>query len=280
MPRPAHLASWDVSLVGAITVTDLLEVGGERALSDVLRGMEGPDGLTRDQKKVWPMTRADDARAASSSGGRAGRRVSCAGQWGMAESGAEVGPVGMRDRKKARTRALIREQALRLFAEQGFEATTVEQIAAAAEVSPSTFFRYFPAKENVLTDDGIDALVMAFSREQPPGLGQVAAVRAAVASALAALPAAERARFGASARLGWSLHQTGEIARTIEALAGAVGQRAGREHGDFTDRILAGALVGAVMAAALPGPDEQAPDLPARVDAALACLEGWPAVAR
>jgi len=191
----------------------------------------------------------------------------------MAESDAAISPAGLRDRKKARTRALIREQALRLFAGQGFEATTVEQIAAAAEVSPSTFFRYFPAKENVVTDDGIDALVMGLFREQPPELGQVAAVRAAVASALAALPAAERARFGASARLGWSLHQTGEIARTIEALAAAVAQRAGREHGDFTDRILAGAVLGAVMAAALPGPGEPVADLPTRVDAALACLE-------
>ena len=98
-------------------------------------------------------------------------------------------------------------------------------------------------------------------------------MRAAVASALVALPAAERARFCASARLGWSLHQTGEIARTIEAVAGAVAQRAGREHGDFTDRVLAGAVLGAVMAAALPGPGEPAADLPARADAALACLE-------
>jgi AcrR family transcriptional regulator len=86
----------------------------------------------------------------------------------------------------------------------------VEQIAAAAEVSPSTFFRYFPAKENVITDDGIEALVMTYFGEQPPGLGQVAAVRVSVASALAALPAAERARFCSSARLGWSLHQAGE----------------------------------------------------------------------
>jgi AcrR family transcriptional regulator len=191
----------------------------------------------------------------------------------MTESGAAAGPVGLRDRKKARTRALIREQALRLFAGQGFEATTVEQIAAASEVSPSTFFRYFPAKEDVVTGDGIDALVMTVFREQPPGLRQVAALRAAVASALAALPAGERARFCASARLGWSSHQAGEIARTIEAVAGATAQRAGREHGDFTDRVLAGAVLGAVMAAALPERGEPDADLPARLDAALACLE-------
>jgi transcriptional regulator GlxA family with amidase domain len=53
---------------------------------------------------------------------------------------------GLRERKKTKTRAAIREHALRLFREQGYEATTVEQIAEAAEVSHSTFFRYFPTK--------------------------------------------------------------------------------------------------------------------------------------
>lgn len=47
----------------------------------------------------------------------------------MAENGAVAGPAGLRDRKKARTRALIREQALRLFAGQGFRETAAEQIA-------------------------------------------------------------------------------------------------------------------------------------------------------
>jgi hypothetical protein len=75
-----------------------------------------------------------------------------------------------------------------LFGDQGLDATTVEQIAAAAEASPSTFFRYYPAKEDVLTGDGIDALAVQALAAQPPGLGPVAAVRAALASALASLP--------------------------------------------------------------------------------------------
>ena len=56
--------------------------------------------------------------------------------------------LGLRERKKLKTRVAIRGAAYRLISEQGYEATSVEQIAEAAEVSPSTVFRYFPAKED------------------------------------------------------------------------------------------------------------------------------------
>ena len=59
----------------------------------------------------------------------------------------------LRDRKRARTRERIVAEGLQLFLTAGFDATTVADIAAAAEVSPATVFRYFGTKEALLFDN-------------------------------------------------------------------------------------------------------------------------------
>jgi hypothetical protein len=84
-------------------------------------------------------------------------------------------------------------------------------------------------------------------------------VRAALASALACLPVGDLARLADSARLGMSLPGMSEFGGTVEALAGAVGRRAGGECDDFAARMVAGAVIGVIMAAvprgAEPGAD-------------------------
>ena len=161
---------------------------------------------------------------------------------------------GLRERKKARTRAAIREHAFRLFREQGYDATTVEQIAEAAEVSPSTFFRYFPTKEDVVLQDDMDLLWMDAIREQPPEVGPIAALRAGVHTAFSRMGEAEWAQLRETTELALAVpavrgRMLEELARTTQALAEAVAERTGRDPGDFAVRTLAGAIVGIAMAA-------------------------------
>lgn len=81
---------------------------------------------------------------------------------------AEV-EMGLREVKRERTRRLIADKAFELFTDHGFGRTTVEQIAAAAEVGPSTLYRYFPTKETLVLEFVEDCLVDAVTwfREQP-----------------------------------------------------------------------------------------------------------------
>ena len=90
------------------------------------------------------------------------------------------GPSGLRERKKARTRVALQEHALRLFAERGYEATTIEQIAEAAEVSPTTVYRYFPTKPDLVIYDNLDDRMIEAFRAQPATMSPLEALRAAL----------------------------------------------------------------------------------------------------
>src|SRR5689334_22951408 len=100
--------------------------------------------------------------------------------------------IGLRERKKIKTRRAIRREAVRLIETQGYGNTTVEQIADAAEVSTSTFFRYFPSKESVLLyDDLLDSIIDAFITA-PAELAPIPAYRHAVRQTFAEMEDADR----------------------------------------------------------------------------------------
>ena len=191
--------------------------------------------------------------------------------------------AGLRERKKARTRASLREHALRLFREKGYQNTTVEQIAAAAEVSPSTFFRYFPTKEDLVLQDDMDTRMVAAFELQPAVLGPIAAVRAATRQVLTSYSAADMDLIRETTRLTMTVPEIraramDEFARTITVIAEAVAKRAGRSPDDLAVRAVAGAIVGVIMAITMPWEKDWSEghsfeDTFKRIDEALGLLE-------
>jgi len=186
--------------------------------------------------------------------------------------------LGLRERKKARTRAAIQEHALRLFRERGYEATTVDEIAEAAEVSPSTFFRYFPTKEDVVLYDALDPVFFEVFTAQPAELTTIGALRAALRHVFATATPEELANQNERGALILSvpelrMRMLDELLRSGQLLAEVVAQRARRRPDDFAVRTLVGAVVGAGIAAWLGAGGTLAPDSLAPIDEAFAQLE-------
>jgi AcrR family transcriptional regulator len=162
--------------------------------------------------------------------------------------------LGLRERKKIKTRQAIRREAFRLIDENGYAATTVEQIAEAAEVSPSTFFRYFPSKESVLLADDMDPMILEALAQQPPELSPIQAFRGAYETVMAGMSEEQREFEDTRLRLIFSIPELkaapyDEYNRTITLIRELVSRRTGRGAGDFEVRVFAGALTGAMMAA-------------------------------
>lgn len=157
--------------------------------------------------------------------------------------------TGLRERKKEWVRSQIREHAMRLFREQGYTATTVDQIAEAAEVSQSTFFRYFATKEDVVLKDDHDDRILAAFLEQPADLPPIQATRQAIRAVYAGLSAEELARERERHELISSTPELrpralDTLIEGIELLAQALAHRHGLDPEDLAVRTFAGALVG------------------------------------
>jgi len=187
-------------------------------------------------------------------------------------------PSGLRERKKARTLAAIQSRALRLFREQGYDATTVQQIIEEVEVSESTFFRYFPTKADVVLSDEFDPVIVAAFREQPRELSVVQALRAAFAQAFAQMSDDDRSVQADRMMLILSVPELraamlDQFASAMGLLAEIVAERTGRSRNDVSVRTFAGAVVGAAMAAMFAIADDPSSDVAATIDESMACLE-------
>lgn len=189
---------------------------------------------------------------------------------------------GLRERKKERTRADIQWHALRLFRERGYAATTVGQIAEAAGVSQSTFFRYFASKEDAVLRDVYDAQIVGEFAAQPPDLSPLRAACAAIHAVYARMSGDDATRERERHLLIRSTPElrsrlVDSLGEGIRTLADTAAERAGRRRGDFAARTLAGALVGVTLSAMLAAADDPEADAAALLNEGLRLLqEGLP----
>jgi len=164
------------------------------------------------------------------------------------------GPEGLRERKKRRTREAVREAAFRLFEEQGYQTTTVEQIAEAADVSSRTFFRYFPNKADLLIPDQLMEPIIDLFLAAPADLAPLAAYRHALQQVFSGMAGPEWAAEMNRQQLLYTLPEAaGGLYHTyihvIELITEALATRLDRDRDDPQLRITAGAMTGVMMAA-------------------------------
>ncbi|MFF3498893.1 TetR/AcrR family transcriptional regulator [Streptomyces sp. NPDC003247] len=163
---------------------------------------------------------------------------------------------GLRERKKIKTREAIRAATYALVEEQGYDATTIEQIAERAEVSPSTVFRYFPTKEDIVLTDEYDPVLLEEVRSRPADEPWPDTIRSVLREAVrtgvdADLEVARlRTRLmvevpAVRSRMMESMSVTGRL------LCTAIGERTGRDPDSLEVRVYAMALIGGLMETSL-----------------------------
>jgi AcrR family transcriptional regulator len=167
-------------------------------------------------------------------------------------SPADRPQLGLRERKKIKTREAIRTATYALITEQGYDATTVEQIAERAEVSPSTVFRYFPTKEDIVLTDEYDPLMLEELRNRPADESWMDSLRHVIRIAMEGNMAEDvdvarlRAHLGVQvpavrARMVESMSETSRMLRE------AIAERAGLAPDSLEVRVFAMSLIGGLM---------------------------------
>jgi len=150
-------------------------------------------------------------------------------------------------------------------------------------VSPSTFFRYFPTKEDLVLQDDMDTRMLEAFERQPTGLSPVAAIRGAIREVLESYSEADLDVIRQTTTLAMTVPEVraramDEFGRTIAVVSEALAKRAGRPADDLAVRTIAGAIIGVIMSITMPwagwSSDRQIiMDMFERIDQALALLE-------
>lgn len=159
----------------------------------------------------------------------------------------------LRERKKQKTRESIQREAMRLFGEQGYEETTVEQIAAAVEISPSTFFNYFPTKEDVVLYDAYDPVLASLLLERPAGEPLSISFRL-VLEAMGDMFERDRDIILARGKLWFTVPALRarlweEMERAQAFMSGMIAQRSGLDADDFETRVTVMVMTAAALEA-------------------------------
>ena len=183
-----------------------------------------------------------------------------------------------RQRKKTATRDRILASALRLFRAQGYEATTVDQIAAAAGVSHMTFFRYFPSKEDVALSDSYDPLIASHLAQTPAAWPLIQRIRAVLVHGLRQICDTDRDTLLAQNKLIVSTpvlrerlwaHQIATQQLILQALSASQDD----QHPSFQDRVTVAACLAAATTAVLAWVENDGtPELPDLIEQAFDAL--------
>ncbi|MGY1497945.1 TetR/AcrR family transcriptional regulator [Streptomyces sp. QTS52] len=157
--------------------------------------------------------------------------------------------LGLRERKKIKTRMAIRAATYELIGDQGYDATTIEQIAERAEVSQSTVFRYFPTKEDIVLTDEYDSMLEEELRARPADEPWIDSLRYVLKRAVGISSMEEpevtrlRSRLmlevpAVRSRMIESMSETGRL------LCRVIAERTGRDAADLEVRVYAMSLIG------------------------------------
>jgi AcrR family transcriptional regulator len=170
---------------------------------------------------------------------------------------AYLSTLPLRERKKARTKLAIQEQALRMFGERGYESTTIDDIAEAAEVAPRTVFRYFATKDELVLWDVMDeSHVVGLALQVAPGEAAVPAVMRNLGEILTALGDGGRASILRRLRLvlgdpGLLATAGARLMGEVESIAAIIAAASDLPPDDPETRVLVAACLGAWWQAGL-----------------------------